>query len=63
VLDHGPTCRSRPAGELVELRADLADARAQAAYGQHSQVGKIREIHQELAGRIHVVLIRQPVGF
>jgi acyl-CoA hydrolase len=41
----------------------LEDARAQAAYGQHSQVGKILEIHQELPGRIHVVLIRQRVGF
>ena len=41
----------------------LEDARAQAAYGQHSQVGKILEIHQELPGRIHVVLIRQPVGY
>jgi acyl-CoA hydrolase len=41
----------------------LEDARAQAAYGQHSQVGKILEIHTELPGRIHVVLIRRPVGF
>jgi len=41
----------------------LEDARAQAAYGQHSQVGKILEIHQELPGRIHVVLVRQQVGF
>jgi acyl-CoA hydrolase len=41
----------------------LEDARAVAAYGQHSQVGKILEIHQELPGRIHIVLIRQPVGF
>ena len=41
----------------------LEDARAIAAYGQHSSVGKILEIHQELPGRIHVVLIRQPVGF
>jgi acyl-CoA hydrolase len=41
----------------------LEDARAQAAYGQHSQVGKLLEIHQELPGRIHLVLIRQPVGF
>jgi acyl-CoA hydrolase len=41
----------------------LEDVRAQAAYGQHSQVGKILEIHQELPGRIHVVLVRQPVGF
>jgi hypothetical protein len=41
----------------------LEDARAIAAYGQHSQVGKILEIHQELPGRIHIVLIRQVVGF
>jgi acyl-CoA hydrolase len=41
----------------------LEDARAQAAYGQHSQVGKLLEIHQELPGRIHVVVIRQVVGF
>jgi len=41
----------------------LEDARAQATYGQHSQVGKILEIHQELPGRIHIVLIRQRVGF
>jgi hypothetical protein len=41
----------------------LEDARAIAAYGQHSSVGKILEIHQELPGRIHVVLIRALVGF
>jgi acyl-CoA hydrolase len=41
----------------------LEDARAQAAYGQHSQVGKVLEIHQELPGRIHLVLIRRQVGF
>jgi acyl-CoA hydrolase len=41
----------------------LEDVRAQAAYGQHSSVGKVLEIHQELPGRIHIVLIRQPAGF
>jgi hypothetical protein len=41
----------------------LEDARAQAAYGQHSSVGKVLEIHQELPGRIHIILIRQQVGF
>ena len=41
----------------------LEDARAQAAYGQHSYVGKILEIHQELPDRIHLVLIRKVVGF
>src|ERR1700733_12076624 len=41
----------------------LEDARAQAAYGQHSYIGKILEIHHELPGRIHIVLVRQPVGY
>jgi hypothetical protein len=41
----------------------LEDARAQAAYGQHSFVGKVMEIHQELPGRIHVVLVREPAGY
>jgi len=41
----------------------LEDARALAAYGQNSSVGKVLEIHQELPGRIHVVLIRRSVGF
>jgi acyl-CoA hydrolase len=41
----------------------LEDARAVAAYGQHAVVGKILEIHSDLPGRIHVVLVRQVVGF
>jgi acyl-CoA hydrolase len=41
----------------------LEDARAIEAYGQHSWVGKILEIHSELPGRIHIVLIRQVAGF
>jgi hypothetical protein len=41
----------------------LEDARAYAAYGQHSYVGKVLEIHLELPGRIHIVLIRQSIGF
>jgi acyl-CoA hydrolase len=41
----------------------LEDARALAAYGQNSFVGKILEIHQELPGRIHIVFVRRPVGF
>jgi hypothetical protein len=42
---------------------ELEDARAMEAYGQHSRVGKILEIHQENPGRIHVVLIQRQVGF
>jgi acyl-CoA hydrolase len=48
---------------IIEHSLKLEDARAYAAYGQNSFVGKVLEIHQELPGRIHVVLIRQPVGF
>ena len=48
---------------IFEHSLKLEDARAYAAYGQHSSVGKVLEIHQELPGRIHVVLIRQSVGF
>jgi acyl-CoA hydrolase len=48
---------------IVEHSLPLEDARAYAAYGQNSRVGKILEIHQEDPGRIHAVLIRQQVGF
>src|SRR5437773_10306417 len=48
---------------LVEHSLPLEDARAYAAYGQNSRIGKILEINQEDPGRIHVVLIRQAVGF
>jgi LUD domain len=48
---------------ILEHSLKLEDARAYAAYGQNSFVGKILEIHQELPGRIHVVLVRQVVGF
>jgi len=42
---------------------ELESERTRAAYGQPSYVGKIIEIHREDPGRIHVVLIRQAVGF
>jgi hypothetical protein len=48
---------------IYEHSLKLEDARAFEAYGQNSRVGKILEIHQEDPGRIHVVLVRQPVGF
>ena len=48
---------------IFEHSLKLEDARAYVAYGQNSVVGKILEIHQELPGRVHVVLIRQSVGF
>jgi acyl-CoA hydrolase len=48
---------------INEHSLKLEDARAYAAYGQNSYVGKVLEIHQEQPGRIHVVLIRQSIGF
>ena len=48
---------------IIEHSLPLEDARAYAAYGQNSRIGKILEIHQEDPGRISVVLIRQAVGF
>ena len=48
---------------LTEHSLRLEDARAQVAYGQHSFIGKVLEIRQELPGRIHLVLVRQVVGF
>jgi hypothetical protein len=48
---------------IFEHSLKLEDVRAVAAYGQNSSVGKILEIHQELPGRIHIVLIRKSIGF
>ena len=48
---------------IVEHSLKLEDARAYAAYEQNSRIGKVLEIHQEDPDRIHVVLIRQTVGF
>jgi hypothetical protein len=48
---------------IYEHSLKLEDARAVAAYGMNSYVGKILELHQEQPGRIHIVLIRQVVGF
>src|SRR5438874_1418985 len=48
---------------IIAHSLKLEDARAYAAYGQNSRVGKILEIHQEDPDRIHVVLIRQTVGY
>jgi hypothetical protein len=48
---------------IREHSLKLEDARAYAAYGQNSYIGKVLEIHQEQPGRIHLVLIRQSVGY
>jgi hypothetical protein len=48
---------------IFEHSLKLEQVRAYATYGFDSYVGKILEIHQEQPGRIHVVLIRQVVGF
>jgi LUD domain len=48
---------------IYEHSLKLEDARALAAYGMNSRVGKILEIHQEDPGRTHLVLVRQLVGY
>jgi hypothetical protein len=48
---------------ITQHSLKLEDARALAAYGQNSSIGKILEIHRELPGRIHIVLIRRVIGF
>jgi hypothetical protein len=48
---------------IYEHSLKLEDARAYATYGQNSYIGKVLSIHQEQPGRIHIVLIRQVVGF
>jgi LUD domain len=48
---------------IYEHSLKLEDARTLEAYGANSRVGKILQIHQEDPGRIHVVMIRRPVGF
>ena len=41
----------------------LENVRAQEAYGQNSRLNKTLEIYGELPGRIHLVLIRQAIGY
>jgi len=41
----------------------LENVRAQEAYGQSSRLNKTFEIYGEMPGRIHLVLIRQAIGF
>jgi YkgG family uncharacterized protein len=48
---------------ISEHSLPLEEARAWAAYGQHSRVGKILTIHEETPGRIHIVLAPREVGF
>ena len=48
---------------IFEHTLPLEDVRASAAYGMNSRVGKILEIHQEDPGRIHIVIVREAVGF
>ena len=57
-----PTLQAAHSGSTSTAWYSKTPARI-AAYGQHSSVGKIVEIHQELPGRIHIVLVREMVGF
>jgi acyl-CoA hydrolase len=48
---------------IFEHSLKLEDARALAAYGMNSRIGKILEIHQEDTGRTHIVLVGRSVGY
>ena len=52
--------RARPD---LPAQPDPGGRGAYATYGQNSYVGKVLEIHQELPGRIHIVLIRRSIGY
>jgi hypothetical protein len=55
---------SRAASEQINLHSlVLENTRAIAANGQQGQVGKILEMRQEVPGRLHAVLGRQPGAF
>ncbi|WP_051796995.1 LUD domain-containing protein [Catenuloplanes japonicus] len=54
-----PTAHRR----VREHSLPLEDRRAREAYGQNSRLNKVMEIYGEMPGRIHLVLIRQIVGF
>ena len=41
----------------------LENVRAQQAYGQNSRLNKTLEIYGEMPGRIHLVLVRQAIGY
>jgi hypothetical protein len=41
----------------------LEDASAMQAYGTHSRIGKILEIHGDEPGRTQIVLVKAVVGF
>ena len=62
VVDDLDAARAAVLAEL-DFATQRREMKAIAAYGQRSSVGKILEIRQELPGRIHVVLVRQAVGF
>jgi hypothetical protein len=58
-----PGCGERATARSEIWPAGGQQSAAAARQGRHSYVGKVLEIHQELPGRIHIILVRQPVGF
>jgi hypothetical protein len=49
---------------IREYSLPLEDARARSAYGMGSAVHKVLTLHGEPeAGRLHVLLVDQPLGF
>jgi hypothetical protein len=41
----------------------VEDQRAQRMYGVHSSVNRLLVLNKETPGRIHVVLVKEPLGY
>jgi hypothetical protein len=48
---------------VEEYCLPLEDQRALRVYGQHSGINKLLVLNQEIPGRIHVVLVKAPLGY
>jgi hypothetical protein len=48
---------------VAEYCLPLEDQRAQRVYGAHSSVNKLLILNKETLGRIHVVLVKAPLGY
>jgi hypothetical protein len=48
---------------IEEYCLPLEDQRALHVYGQHSSINKLLVLNKETPGRIHVVLVKEPLGY
>jgi hypothetical protein len=48
---------------VEEYCLPLEDERALRVYGAHSSINKLMVLNKEVPGRIHVILVKEPLGF